>query len=65
MYNDVNDMVNEFIDILILMYNECFLFIKVKILFCDFFFMLLLIKYLCNLRNKSMKRYGFFIDIML
>ena len=64
-HNDVNDMVNELTDTLTLMYNECFPLIKVKISSRDPPFMSPLIKHLCNLRNKSMKRYGFLIDTML
>ena len=64
-HNDVNDMVNELSDTLTLMYNECFPLIKVKISSCDPPFMSPLIKHLCNLRNKSMKRYGFLIDTTL
>ena len=50
---------------LTLMYNECFPLIKVKISSRDPPFMSPLIKHLCNLRNKSMKRYGFLIDTTL
>ena len=64
-HNDVNDMVNELTDTLTLMYNECFPLIKVKISSRDPPFMSPLIKHLCNLRNKSMKRYGFLIDTTL
>ena len=47
------------------MYDECFPLIKVKISSRDLPFMLPLIKHLCNLRNKSMKRYGLLEGTML
>ena len=65
MHSDVNDMVNELTDTLTLMYNECFPLIKVKTSSRDPPFMSPLIKHLCNLRNKSMKRHGFLIDTTL
>jgi len=50
---------------LTLMYSECFPLIKVKTSSRDPPFMEPLIKHLCNLRNKSMKRHGFLIDTTL
>ena len=64
-HNDVNDMGNELTDTLTLMYNECFPLIKVKISSRDPHFMSPLIKHLCNLRNKSMKRYALLINSTL
>lgn len=58
-------MVNELTDTLTQIYNECFLLIKVKISSCDPPFMSPLIKHLCNLRNKSMKKHGLLKDTRL
>ena len=58
-------MVNELTDTSTLMYNECFPLIKVKTSSRDPPFMSPLIKHLCNLKNKSMKRHGFLIHTTL
>lgn len=35
-----------------LMFNESFLFVRVRVLFRDLFYMFFLVKYFCKVRNK-------------